>query len=109
ARRLGILICPCHLLQSAGEQVFQLRAKIEMMFLCELKRFHHFDWLGFKKILPLRVKLCVSNKEGTEFCFSAAPQRQKTKERARSARRITARELFGNAFRHPENISRVFV
>src|ERR1700730_1250322 len=109
AWRLGILIRSGHLLQVPSEQVFQLRAKIEMIFLRELKRSHHLDRLGLKKIFPVGMKLSVANKKRTQFCFRAAPQRQETEKCASATRCVAARELLGDAFGHPKNISRMLV
>src|SRR2546430_461558 len=57
AGRFGVLKCAGDLSQSAAQQIFELRAKIDIVFLSELKRLHHFQWIGLKNVALVRVEM----------------------------------------------------
>ena len=69
----------------AGEEIRQLRAQIETVFLRELKRAHHRCRVLQKKIRVFGMQLPVRDYEIIRSLFLAARfQRQKTEERRAS-------------------------
>ena len=55
AWRSGVTIRARDLSKRAAEQIFQLRTKIDIVVLSELKRRHHFQRISFEKVAPVGV------------------------------------------------------
>src|ERR1700730_9999998 len=62
-RFLCILKSACDLPEMAGHQIHQLRAKIDIVFLRDLKSAHHLDGVLLKKSALIGVKLAIANQK----------------------------------------------
>src|SRR5205809_8070226 len=75
ARRFGVAVSASNLSERAAGEILQLRAKIDIVLLRELKRSHHLQRIRLEEIALISVKLALTNSERSQFRFSPAPQR----------------------------------
>src|ERR1700736_4612622 len=96
ARRFGVAVGPRDLPEAAREQILQLRAKIDMAFLGEVKRAHHLFRVFREKIAFVGVKLLVTAIKCSKSRLVTSAHRQETEQGTRPRRGIAARELLRN-------------
>src|SRR5439155_10006732 len=110
ARSACVLIRASDFSEASAQEVLQFRAQIQAAFLGKLKCSHHLLGVFAKKIAPRWVQLLVANKEKiSRRSFVSSHQGKKTEQRTGLACDISADKLLRNAFRDPEDISRVLV
>ena len=110
ARRFRVSERSRHETQAAADEIFELGAEIEMMFLRELEGAHQQLRLVLEDVVVLRMELPAATNEFAEIRLVRLWRAEGSgRANARRSLRGTGCELLGDALGHAEDVARVLV